>query len=28
MSAPLGATLVDVAGILIYLQIARLILHI
>lgn len=28
MSAPLGATLVDVAGILIYLNIARLILHI
>ncbi|GAX34201.1 magnesium transporter [Nodularia sp. NIES-3585] len=28
MSAPLGATLVDVAGILIYLQIARLFLHI
>lgn len=28
MSAPLGATLVDVAGILIYLQIARLVLHI
>jgi magnesium transporter len=28
MSAPLGATLVDVVGILIYLQIARLILHI
>jgi magnesium transporter len=28
MSAPLGATLVDVAGILIYLYVARLILHI
>ncbi|MBR8832879.1 MAG: magnesium transporter [Stigonema ocellatum SAG 48.90 = DSM 106950] len=28
ISAPLGATLVDVAGILIYLNIARLILHI
>ncbi len=28
ISAPLGATLVDLAGILIYLDVARLILHI